>query len=59
MKNIILKPLKDTQAITVLVLVKVGSRHENELNQGVAHFIEHLLFKGTKKRPNSLAITKQ
>ncbi len=59
MKNIILKPLKETQAVTVLVLVKVGSRYENDTNQGVAHFIEHLLFKGTKKRPNSLAITRQ
>ena len=54
MKNIILKSLQDTQAVTVLVLVKVGSRYENQKNQGVAHFIEHLLFKGTKKRPNSL-----
>ena len=43
----------DTQAVTVLVLVKVGSRYEPlELN-GVSHFIEHLLFKGTASRPTS------
>lgn len=43
----------DTQAVTVLVLVKIGSRYEPlELN-GVSHFIEHLLFKGTVKRPSS------
>lgn len=59
MQNLILKPLKETQAITVLVLIKTGSRYETNKNQGTAHFIEHLLFKGTKKRPNSLAITKE
>ncbi len=32
------------------VVVNVGSRDENRNEQGLAHFIEHLLFKGTKKR---------
>ncbi len=59
MQNIFLKKLKETQAITVLVLIKTGARYEDKSNLGVAHFIEHLLFKGTKKRPNSLAITKE
>ncbi|HNZ86495.1 MAG TPA: pitrilysin family protein [bacterium] len=59
MQNIFLKPLRETNAISVLVLVKTGSRYENEKNNGVAHFIEHLLFKGTKKRPNSLFISKE
>ena len=55
----ILAPLSDTQAITVLVLVKVGSRYEPLKLNGVSHFIEHLLFKGTKKRPKSLDISKE
>lgn len=59
MQNIFLKPLHETNAISVLVLVKTGSRYENEKNNGVAHFIEHLLFKGTKKRPTSLSISKE
>ncbi|HNV96896.1 MAG TPA: pitrilysin family protein [bacterium] len=59
MKNIFLKPLHETNAISVLVLVKTGSRYENEKNNGVAHFIEHLLFKGTKKRPTSFSISKE
>jgi predicted Zn-dependent peptidase len=29
---------------------KVGSRHEDETNNGAAHFLEHMIFKGTKKR---------
>ena len=32
------------------VWVGVGSRYENSLVSGISHFIEHLLFKGTKKR---------
>ncbi len=59
MKNIFLKKLHETNAISVLVLVKTGSRNENQKINGIAHFIEHLMFKGTKKRPNSLSITKE
>ena len=59
MQNIFLKPLHETNAISVLVLIKTGSRYENEKNNGVAHFIEHLLFKGTKKRPTSFSISKE
>ena len=32
------------------VWVKVGSANENEQNNGIAHMIEHMLFKGTKAR---------
>ncbi|MFH0853102.1 MAG: pitrilysin family protein [bacterium] len=51
-------PLHDTKAVTVLVLTKVGSRYESKRINGISHFVEHLMFKGTKKRPNSLAISK-
>ncbi len=52
-------PLKDDKSVTVLVLVKVGSRNETSEINGISHFIEHLLFKGTTKRPTSLDITKE
>lgn len=32
------------------VLIKAGSRHETAQEFGIAHFLEHMLFKGTKKR---------
>ena len=54
--KIIAVPLKNTQAVTVLVLVGTGSKHETKEINGISHFLEHLLFKGTKKRPNTLAI---
>ena len=44
--------LPSTETITVLILIKVGSRDEADQIGGVSHFLEHLLFKGTKKRPS-------
>jgi predicted Zn-dependent peptidase len=43
-------------SFTSLLLVGAGSRYENEKNNGIAHFFEHMAFKGTKKYPSSLHI---
>jgi predicted Zn-dependent peptidase len=48
--------MKGTQAVTVLVLIKVGSKNETREINGISHFLEHMFFKGTKKRPNTLAL---
>jgi len=50
-------PMKNTQAVTVLVLVGTGSKYETKDVNGISHFLEHMFFKGTKKRPNPLAIS--
>jgi predicted Zn-dependent peptidase len=48
------------KSLTLLVLYKVGSRYEDlKINHGVSHFIEHLMFKGTRKRPTTLDISKE
>jgi predicted Zn-dependent peptidase len=57
--NVFLIPLKDAQSITVLVMYPVGSRYEREKMAGVSHFIEHLMFKGTKKRKDTLTLTRE
>ena len=44
---------KKCPSITVMVIVKAGGRNENSQNTGIAHLIEHNLFKGTKKFPSS------
>lgn len=56
---IILVPQKDTKAVTFEVLYKVGSRQENDKNNGASHFVEHLMFKGTTRRPNTIDISKE
>ena len=38
------------QAFSVGVWVDVGSRYETEKLSGITHFLEHIVFKGTKKR---------
>ena len=48
--------MKGTKAVTVLVLIGTGSKYETKENSGISHFLEHMFFKGTKKRPNTLAI---
>lgn len=49
--RVILAPMKNTEAVTLLVLVGVGSRYEVKNLNGISHFLEHLFFKGTKSRP--------
>lgn len=54
-----LLPSSGTQAATLLVLFKVGSRNEPMKVWGGSHFIEHLMFKGTKQRPETVDISKE
>ena len=56
--KLLLIPFKDTKAVTVLFLFGVGSRQETAEVNGASHFIEHLMFKGTKKRPTTLDISR-
>ena len=55
--RIIVVPQKSTQAITVLVLAATGSKYEKKEINGISHLLEHMLFKGTKKRPDKIAIS--
>lgn len=57
--RVITVPRPDTEAVTVLVLVGAGSRYENQRNSGVAHFVEHMMFKGTKRRPTTEIISRE
>jgi predicted Zn-dependent peptidase len=54
--RIIVVPQKSTQAVTVLVLVGTGSKYEQKERNGISHFLEHMFFKGTKKRPDKVEI---
>lgn len=52
--------LIDTKAfptLTTLLIVGAGSRYEHEKNNGVAHFLEHMFFKGSKKYPDPYILT--
>ncbi len=55
--RVITVPMKDNPTVTVLVLVETGSKYENKKNNGLSHFLEHMCFKGTTKRPSAHAIS--
>ncbi len=44
------------ESATVMVMVGAGSRYETPKNNGISHFLEHMAFKGTTKRPNAKII---
>ncbi len=48
--------MKSAQSVSVLVLVGTGSNYETKNINGISHFLEHMFFKGTKKRPTKLEI---
>lgn len=48
--RIVAEEIKYVNSVSIGIWVKVGSRNEDESNNGMSHFIEHMLFKGTKNR---------
>ena len=57
--KVITIPMTDNPAVTVLVMVETGSKYETKEINGLSHFLEHMVFKGTKKRPKSIDISKE
>lgn len=52
-------PIKGAKTTTTLIMFKTGSKHEKRETSGISHFLEHLFFKGTKKRPNTLILSSE
>ncbi|PIP57300.1 hypothetical protein COT08_00260 [Candidatus Woesebacteria bacterium CG07_land_8_20_14_0_80_44_9] len=50
-------PLPDLKSATVAVWVKTGSRNEEKRTNGISHFLEHMVFKGSAKRPSAKEIS--
>jgi len=56
--KVMLAPMKDSLSTTVFVMVHTGSKYETKGNNGISHFLEHMCFKGTVKRPTAMDISK-
>ena len=52
-------PMPATKTATVFVLVGTGSKYEAKNINGISHFLEHMMFKGTTKRPGTLDIARE
>jgi predicted Zn-dependent peptidase len=50
--------LPAAESVTVMFLVNAGSRYESVGKEGIAHFFEHMVFKGSKKYPNAKVLAR-
>lgn len=55
--RVITIPMASMESATVLVMAGAGSRYETRKNSGISHFLEHMAFKGTEKRPTAMDIS--
>ncbi|MGC9610787.1 MAG: pitrilysin family protein [Minisyncoccia bacterium] len=55
--RVILAPQPGSLATTVMVSVEAGSKYETKDKNGISHFLEHMCFKGTTKRPQASVIS--
>lgn len=56
---IILFQKNSSKSVALEVMIKAGSNYENKNILGISHFLEHMLFEGTKKRPDSTIIANE
>ena len=54
--RIVVVPMPENKTVTVLTLVATGSKYESKKIAGLSHFLEHMCFKGTTKRPTAMDI---
>jgi predicted Zn-dependent peptidase len=55
--RVLTAPLPHAQSVACFVMLAAGSRYERAENRGIAHFAEHMFFKGTERRPSSRDLT--
>src|SRR6266545_3659510 len=55
--RVLTAPLSHAQSVACFVMLSAGSRYENRDNRGIAHFAEHMFFKGTERRPTARDLT--
>ena len=55
--RVLTAPLPHAQSVACFVMLAAGSRYEEQANRGIAHFAEHMFFKGTERRPSSRDLT--
>jgi predicted Zn-dependent peptidase len=57
--RILTAPIASAQSVTCAIMLAAGSRYETPETNGIAHFSEHMFFKGTEKRPTARDISKE
>src|SRR3990172_7468273 len=57
--RVVTTPIPSTQAVSTSIFVGVGSRSEPRRLNGITHFLEHMVFKGTERRPDAQIIAEE
>jgi predicted Zn-dependent peptidase len=57
--RILTAPMESAQSVTCAIMLGAGSRYETSDTNGIAHFAEHMFFKGTERRPTARDISKE
>jgi predicted Zn-dependent peptidase len=57
--RVLTAPMPHVQSTSCFIMIAAGSRYEDRSSSGIAHFAEHMLFKGTERRPRSRDITSE
>ena len=57
--RLLLFPMANTQALTVLFLARTGSKYESKKLNGISHLMEHLIFRATQNWPEPSAIARE
>ncbi len=55
--NLLTAPITGAKTTALLVMVATGSKYEDRKTTGLSHFLEHMFFKGTAKRPDTMTIS--
>ncbi|HUC94391.1 MAG TPA: pitrilysin family protein [Candidatus Saccharimonadales bacterium] len=55
--RVVTVPMPSLESITLTIWVKTGSRNEDQKVGGISHFLEHMVFKGSSKRPTARDIS--
>src|SRR4051812_7941761 len=55
--RVLTAPQANAQSVACFIMLAAGSRYEQQSNRGIAHFAEHMFFKGTRRRPSSRDLT--
>src|SRR5207253_2153066 len=57
--RVVSSTLPHTRSVSISVFLGAGSRYESDDIAGVSHFLEHMLFKGTRRRPSAREISEE
>lgn len=57
--RVITVPMPDNPSVTILVMAEAGSKYESRELSGISHFLEHMVFKGTTRRPKATDISRE